>query len=228
VFTLLPVVTVKFRNTEGTLEDTKSFEVKMINFVSQKLGKEVMGWEEVLFKTDSATNPNVIIDSWARSSWQQAALLGHRAVASNSDTLYLDIHSHLAPNLWEDIRGGTTNETDLAKLLGGETSMWQDYYVPGARTQSEGSASCLFSSTRDGDFMNSTASTVWPRAAVGGGSFWRYDGGLAGGSPLFETVLSNIERRLATRGLGGCPCATSTKIGCVQNSYCGKVWCPHG
>ena len=56
-----------------TLEDTKSFEVKMIAFVSQ-LGKEVMGWEEVLFKTGAAANDtNVIIDSWASSSWQQAA-----------------------------------------------------------------------------------------------------------------------------------------------------------
>ena len=47
----------------------------------------------VVFKTGAASSsPAVIVDSWARSSWQQAAALGHRTVASNSGNLYLDIH----------------------------------------------------------------------------------------------------------------------------------------
>ena len=32
----------------------------------------------------------------------------------------------------------------LEYLLGGEASMWQDFYVPGARTKAQGSASCLW------------------------------------------------------------------------------------
>ena len=209
--------------------------------------------------------------------------LGHRAVASNSGTLYLDIHSHLAPSFWQDIKGagGGDNKTQLAKLLGGEVSMWQDFYVPGARTKSEGSASCLFSSKRDADFETSTSSTVWPvehacdwgtwvsrarrnspfgnfqsalsklrplrcqfmltcgrnnddviairpRTAIGGGSFWNYNGGLSSGSSVFDAVISTINSRLSSRGITTCSCATATDIGCVQNSYCGKIWCPDG
>jgi hypothetical protein len=64
-----------------TLADTKSWEVKMIEYVQGTLGKQVMGWEEVLFKTNAASNDSgVIVDSWARSSWQQAATLDHRTV----------------------------------------------------------------------------------------------------------------------------------------------------
>ena len=111
----------------------------------------------MVFKTGAASgSPAVIVDSWARSSWQQAATLGHRTVASNSGNLYLDIHrcaqgsfvrtalqktvlihalvgldSSVASHQWADLRAGTTNRTLLAKLLGGETSMWQDFYVPG-------------------------------------------------------------------------------------------------
>jgi len=212
-----------------TLEDTKSFEVKMIAFVGKELEKEVMGWEEVVFKTGAATDDlGVIVDSWESSSWQQAAALGHRAVASNSGSFYLDIHSHLAPSFWQDIRGGSTNKTELNLLLGGEISMWQDFYVPGARSKSEGSASCLFDSKRDFDFEVSTSTTVWPRTAVGGGSFWNYNGGLSTTSPLFETVIQAINSRLSARGITTCSCATATDIGCVQNSFCGKIWCPDG
>ena len=212
-----------------TTADTTTFEEKIIAYADTELNRTVMGWEEVLFKSKAAVpTPAVIIDSWERSSWQQAATLGHRAVASNSDTLYLDIHSHVSATVWEDIRGGTTNATLLSMLLGGETSMWQDYYVPGARTRAEGSASCLFSSNRDVDFDNSTSSTIWPRAAIAGGSFWGFSAALDSKSALFESVVEDVKRRLAGRGINVCPCATATALGCEQNSFCGKVWCPGG
>jgi hypothetical protein len=45
--------------------DTKSFEVKIIDYVKNTLGKEVMGWEELVFKTGAASStPSVIVDSW--------------------------------------------------------------------------------------------------------------------------------------------------------------------
>jgi hypothetical protein len=109
--------------------------------------------------------------------------------------------------------------------------MWQDFYVPGARTKEAGSAKCLFDDSRDSDFDNSTSSTVWPRAAVAGGAFWHYSSALdatAGGGTTFERVVSDIKRRLAARGIGVCPCATGTTLGCAQNNYCGHVWCPDG
>ena len=215
-----------------TLTDTKSWEEKMIGYVQGPLGKQVMGWEEVLFKTGAAAgNRAVIVDSWARSSWQQAATLGHRTVVSNSGNLYLDIHSSVASHQWVDLRAGTTNATLLGKLLGGESSMWQDFYVPGARSKAAGSASCLFDDSRDTDFSNSTSSTVWPRAAVAAGAFWRFTSALdatAGSDTVFEQVVSDIKARLKARGVGVCPCATGGVLGCEQNSYCGHVWCPGG
>ena len=73
-----------------TLNNTKSFEVKMIEKLLS-LGKTPMGWEEILFKTEAAADyPSVIVDSWARSSWSEAAAAGHPTVMSNSgesDTL---------------------------------------------------------------------------------------------------------------------------------------------
>ena len=91
-----------------------------------------MGWEEVLFKTGAASGqPAVIVDSWARSSWQQAATLGHRTVASNSGNLYLDIHSSVASHQWADLRAGTTNASKYTKLSSGDCdccpgSVWTD------------------------------------------------------------------------------------------------------
>ena len=44
------------------------------------------------------------------------------------------LDSSVASHQWADLRAGTTNTTLLAKLLGGETSMWQDFYVPGKKS----------------------------------------------------------------------------------------------
>ena len=59
-----------------SLANTKSFEEKMIAHLIA-LGKTPMGWEEILFKTGAAAAyPTTIIDSWASSSWAQAAAAG--------------------------------------------------------------------------------------------------------------------------------------------------------
>ena len=131
-------------------------------------------------------------------------------------------------DLWIDIKGNTSDPKLLNLLLGGETSMWQDFYVPGARTKEAGSASCLFDDSRDVDFANSTMSTIWPRAAIAGGSFWNYNNELNSKSDAFEKVVDKIKMRLMKRNVGVCPCATSNSAGCDQNNYCGKVWCPGG
>jgi len=210
------------------LNNSKTFEQKILEFVANKLGKDVMGWEEVLFKTGAADgHPSFIVDSWARTNWQQAAEMGYRSVVSNSGSLYLDFQTTLSPEMWLDIRGGTTNITQLALLLGGETSMWNDMYVPGARGK-HGIVppTCLFNNSRDADFSNSTATTIWPRAAIAGGSFWNYDQALMGDSAVFEGVIEAVKLRLAARGVIVCPCATSTTFGCDQTQHCGTIWCP--
>eukprot|EP01046_Picozoa_sp_COSAG06_P050664 COSAG06_NODE_8080_length_2279_cov_1.860092_3_plen_152_part_00 len=81
-----------------TLADTKSWEVKMIEYVQGTLGKQVMGWEEVLFKTNAASNDSgVIVDSWARSSWQQAATLDHRTVVRGNARSFSSFFLYFRP-----------------------------------------------------------------------------------------------------------------------------------
>merc|ERR1712188_147433 len=73
-----------------TLENTKSFEDKMIQFVLS-MGKTVMGWEEILFKTAAAEPyPGVVVGVWGASTWKQAAQWGHPTVDSSNGNFYLD------------------------------------------------------------------------------------------------------------------------------------------
>ena len=71
----------------------------MIEYVQGTLGKQVMGWEEVLFKTNAASNDSgVIVDSWARSSWQQAATLDHRTVVRKTHARFLPFFCTFVPS----------------------------------------------------------------------------------------------------------------------------------
>lgn len=209
-----------------TLANTKSFEDKVIEFLLSK-NKTVMGWEEILFKTGSAeVSKDIIVDAWARDSWQQAAQKGHPTVDSANGHFYLDNlggHDHAAAGMWLDIYKGESNATLRSLLLGGEASMWQDLYVPNKW------ASCLFQSPdRDDDFSNSTSSMIWPRSAIAAGSFWRYSSALSGTDSVFSAILSTANDRLSARGIGSCSCTTATSTGCKQGSYCGASWCDAG
>ena len=74
-----------------TMNNTRSFEEKVIDYVTIDLNKEVMGWEELLFKTGAANGTtSTVIDSWARSDWQEAAKRGYKAVVSDNKNFYLD------------------------------------------------------------------------------------------------------------------------------------------
>jgi len=210
-----------------TLENTKSFEEKVIQHLLGK-NKTIMGWEEILFKTGAAEiSQDIIIDAWARSSWQQAAEAGHPVVDSENGKFYLDNlggADHTAANMWLDITKGEANTTTRSLLLGGESSMWQDLYVGRKH-----SASCMFQSPeRDDDFANSTSSMIWPRNAIAAGSFWRYNPQLSGTDDLFASVLARASSRLEARGVGSCHCTTPTKTGCHQENYCGHLWCKDG
>ena len=129
-----------------TLANTKSFEVKMIEHLLS-IGKRPMGWEEILFKTEAAAAyPTTIVDSWARTSWSQAAEAGHDVVMSNSGLFYLDSAAHSARKMWLNISAlGNATAEQAKHLLGGETSMWQDRYVN----------SCLFSNAQDANLRRS-------------------------------------------------------------------------
>jgi len=204
-----------------TLENTKSFEEKVIEHLRKS--KTVMGWEEILFKTGAAEGfEDIIVDAWARSSWQQAAQKGHPVVDSENGHFYLDNlgHDHNAAGMWLDIYKGEVNETVRSMLLGGESSMWQDLYVPNRV------ASCLFQSPeRDDDFSNSTSSMIWPRTAIAAGSFWRYSSKVPASGDVFASVLKTAHMRLQKRGVTSCACTTPTSTGCKQQSYCSQDWC---
>ena len=98
---------------------------------------------EILFKTEAAQAfPTVIVDSWARSSWSEAAAAGHPTVMSNSGIFYLDYSGHTAKGMYIDMLKDNANTTQQKLLLGGEVSMWQDRYV----------GSCLFPNEQDENF----------------------------------------------------------------------------
>ena len=70
------------------------------------------------------------MDSWARTSWSQAAEAGHKVVMSNSGLFYLDSAGHSAQKMWLNMSAlGNATATQTKLLLGGETSMWGDRYV---------------------------------------------------------------------------------------------------
>ena len=196
------------------------------------LGKQPMGWQEILLETGAAASfPEAIIDTWSKpGTWAEVAATAHlRSVVSLPASLYLDgsatcgggRHSGAA---WFDIAAGAKNATNAQYLLGGEASMWSDQYLPGRK----GLAPCLLASpARDVDFGKSVSATIWPRAAVAAGSFWRWDPTLAPSAQpeLFASVVAAVNDVLIARGIHSCPCANATFNGCNAGTYCGVEWC---
>ena len=190
------------------------------------IGKTPMGWEELLFTTQAAADyPMAIVDAWHRTSWVQAAALGHKTIVSNNHYLYLDAHDfyHSAVRMWMNLTAICDPELPLAPcdptpaqaklLLGGETSMWQ-----GAETHS-----CLFDNSKDAAFARSAAGCIWPRAAIAAGSFWGFYNNT---KTLDAATLNATQQRLVARGVDSCPCATLNSTSCNQTSRCGVAYCP--
>jgi hypothetical protein len=199
-----------------TLNNTKQFEVKMIQKLLS-IGKQPAGWEEVLFTTQAAVGfPSVVVHSWHHTHWQQVVDLGHKAIYSNLEPFYLGYDA--ATKLWIDMKSGETNSTKVAGLLGGEVSMWSDEYL----------GSCMFKSSQDALFVNSTSNYIFPRTAVAAGSFWRWDERVNVSSPAFEAAFEAMQARLHARSVGSCPCTTLTTNECSQTTYCGDPYCDSG
>ena len=201
------------------------------------LGKQPMGWQEILLETGAASSfPTAIIDTWSKpGTWAEVAAngSGHRSVVSLPSSLYLDggatcggstVRGGYRPGVWFDITSGAKNASNGHYLLGGETSMWSDQYLAGRK----GLAPCLLDSpAQDVNFGKSVSATIWPRAAIAAGTFWRWDETL---SPklqpeLFESVVSAVNGMLLSRGIASCPCANATSNGCDVGTRCGVKWC---
>lgn len=146
--------------------------------------------------------PSVIVEEWGKgSNWQRSARLGHRVVESHYSDFYLDSAKWSPAQMWKDLyistQGGdghvNANASERALLLGGETAMWSDQYVPPKTTN----VVCMFQSPSfDSNFSTSTSSMIWPRAAVAAGSFYRFDAALSNSSDAFAGLLQDINRRL--------------------------------
>ena len=202
-----------------TLNNTKAFEIAIIRKLLA-LGKQPAGWEEVLFTTQAAVGfPSVVVHSWHHTHWEQVVDLGHRAVFSNLEPFYLDAGGSQAAAMWIDLTMNVSNATKVARLLGGEVSMWSDEYL----------GSCMFSSENDALFENSASNYIFPRTAVAAGSFWRWDARVNASSPAFAAAFAAMQRRLVARGVATCPCTTLTTNGCDQNTHCGgEPYCSSG
>ena len=98
------------------------------------LGKQPMGWQEILLQTGAATSfPSAIIDTWSKAgTWAEVAAANLRSVVSLPSSLYLDgsvtsggatVRGGYRPGVWFDISAGALNASNKRFLLGGETSM---------------------------------------------------------------------------------------------------------
>ena len=102
-----------------------------------ELGRQPMGWQEILLETGAAASvPEAIIATWSKpGTWAQVATTGHRSVVSLPSSLYLDgaatsggatVRGRIHAGCWFDIASGAANATNERYLLGGEASMWSD------------------------------------------------------------------------------------------------------
>ena len=196
-----------------------------------------MGWQEILLETGAAAAfPDAIIEPWSTAGlWAQT---GHPAVEALPSALYLNypaltpagsVHgTSYQPGVWFDITSGASNSTNAHLLLGGEASMWGDQYQGTKHTPGHLPATCMQPSpASDAEFAKSISRTIWPRAAVAAGSFWRWDPGLSPQTQpeLFASVVDTVNGMLLARGVETCPCANATSSGCDSVTHCGVMYC---
>ena len=214
-----------------TVNASRSLQQKIMKKLVA-LGKQPMGWQEILLETDAASSfPEAIIEPWSKAGiWAQ---MGHPAVEALPSSLYLDhavtsAGSARAPGVWVDITAGAMNASNAHFLLGGEASMWSDQYQGTKHTPGHQSATCMLPSpASDAAFATSISATIWPRAAVAAGSFWRWEESLSPQTQpeLFASVVAAANEILVARGIETCPCANATFNGCDSVTHCGVEYC---
>lgn len=121
------------------------------------------------------------------------------------------------------------------RVLGGEVSMWTNHYChagecqpapPGAERPC---AWWMSGAAGDAEFAASVTATVWPKAAVAGGAFWRYDGAMT--EPELAQPMAAHAERLAARGVAVCPFLSTANtacraVGCHESAHCGVPYGP--
>jgi hypothetical protein len=208
-----------------SLANTKSLEAKVLHFVENTLKKRAMGWVNVWSTTHAATQ-RTILDTWATVYGMPDVVTaaGFQCVAST----YMYLNHVSGPvgaytMYWRDI---APNVTEIAKklMLGGEVSMWTDDYCwtnqCGASAGPTPQAASMYSPRSDATFASSIAGVMFPRAAVGAGSFWNYVAGLDGQSSTFLELMHVHNSRMMARGLDTCP----NDCNCDVLTRCGRPY----
>ncbi len=150
----LKIQDFKKKNKIETNHDLQTyFTMKLIPLL-KKHGKQLMGWEEILTKNMSK---EAIIHSWkgvnegipAGESLLHAVKKGYKTVLSNG--YYLDLMQSVDSHYLNDPlpENLALTETEKAKILGGEATMWTELATP---------------TTID--------SRIWPRAAAIAERLW--------------------------------------------------------
>ena len=206
-----------------SLQSTSDLEKKLLMEIQTNFNKTPEGWEELLFKANSAT-PESIVNAWARHTAKEIIDTGRKAVESRDSWFYFTKPAQNYPKGWEpcwnDIAEGI-NETSRHLLLGGEMSMWTDSYCiinQCLNTDKIPGASSLFPPAKDKEFQISIGGMIWPRGFVGAASFWGYNKSLDSQSQEFEDKVWKLNDMVIQRGGITCP----TKCRCNQLEQCGK------
>jgi hypothetical protein len=217
---------------------TFALERHVADHVHGALGRDVQGWEELLFAASGAGGalPDAtIIASWSRHRAKDVVAKGYRAIESHNSFFYLN---KWGPNhfplgqAWQDIADGVPAASKHL-LLGGETSMWTDNYCYVSQCGAGGGAgrpvgAALFGPGRDAEFSRSVTAMVFPGAAVGAGAFWNFN--TSAGPPLlpnssaFAELVDAHTARLIARGIGACPKGCK----CDELSQCGTPYLKPG
>ena len=201
-----------------------------------------------MFKTEAAADyPSVIVDSWARSSWSEAAAAGHPTVMSNSGDLrvvflsrvcrlsnspqvvcMVNMTSHdLYVGIFYLDYPGHSAKGMWIDMMKGNSNVTQQKLLLGGEVsmwQDQYVGSCLFDNKQDENFTQSDSHCIWPRTAIAAGTFWgNYRPDVDDG--WFNQTFVAVQARLGERKVDSCPCATLTSNGCSQMSFCGVGYC---
>jgi len=173
------------------------------------LGKRVIGWEEYAFRTGVAqATGDYIVNTWHYFNALQSVEKGFRTIASDDSHFYL-LYGMSWRALWTDIATGMSS-AQRTLLLGGSVSAWMDNYcyINYCTHPDKAVPKCsrLFGPGSDERFHRSVSGVIFPRAAVGGGSFWNFRSDVMPTSNLLTQLFTGANERLIKRAVATCAC----------------------
>jgi hypothetical protein len=207
-----------------TVESTFQLERAVLGYVQDVCGKRPAGWEEVEFDAGAATM-NTTVFAWARHAPAEIIDSGRYAVNSNASHWYLTEAAPRGPAGWSSFwydPGAGLSPAELPLLLGAEASQWTDTYCYIDQCGAGGGSARpvgwqLFDPQYDAEFALSIGGMIFPRALVGAGAFYNFNGSVAPDDPAFVAAIFALNDQLAARGGYVCP----SNCSCDQVSACG-------